>query len=168
MKARKRLDAIKKTEHWVTRRALVQDHVPGTEFDFWIDRVSGAIRYAKYFPEADLTKKDDVGARLRNSTLLSFGEMLGEKVAARDSGFFRRLADALDTWRTHKPVPDQRRSALVEICVPPDGPHEMKDILKHLPAYGVEVTQDTPRLVRREAKELGITIKGSPGRPTNK
>jgi hypothetical protein len=159
VKTRERLAKLRATKSWVERLALAKDHLPGTEFDACIANVIGAFRYRD---EADGAMP--LGSIARDY-LRAFGTDMARAVVDRDSNFFRRWAAAIDAWDEHWPQGDKLREALILCCVPPKGPHTMREVLTRIAAYGVKVGLETPRQIRRLAPELGITIKGERGRP---
>jgi hypothetical protein len=157
--ARERLARLRATKSWVARLALARDRVPGTEFDDYIIRLKGAYDYRN---EADGAFPLSTMCR---DWLLAFGTDMARAVVERDSDYFRRWASAIDAWNEHEPGADKLREALILCCVPPKGPHTMREVLTRIAAYGVKVGLETPRQIRRLAPELGITIKGERGRP---
>jgi hypothetical protein len=82
-----------------------------------------------------------------------------------NSQFFRDLADAIEKRKKHKPHPDKIRAAIIEFCNPPSAVFSVRDILACLSSKEINLTEDSPRIVRRICKELGFKTSHTPGRP---
>jgi len=161
MKTRERLKQIKKSTSWGARLFLAHDRIPGTKHDEEIMDI-----------HVWLMAPNDPEARHK---LAGLGMQMARAVSARKSAWFREWADAIDEWRKHKPHPDKLRAAIMSYALfhsnaspgkpMPDRTFQMKAIIDYLKTTKVGVNNNTPRVVYRICDELGIAIKGEPGKP---
>jgi hypothetical protein len=100
------------------------------------------------------------------------GEMVAAQIKAGNSEWLRQMAEALETWRGHRPQPDRIREAVIRFCVPPSKHFEMRDIVAHLVDAGLaekavrsDEHNDLRRQVYRICKETRITVRGTSGKP---
>ena len=177
MKTRERLARIKKSKSWTERLALAKDRLPGTRFDIELPFLIGALQaHRNYSPaKRDLVKLPDglpgLGA-LALITLSDFGVELATAVADGNSELFREWADAIDTWKSHKPFEDKLRAAIIRFCVPPQGVFSVRSIENHLvkvrlaaPALRYDEHDDLRRTIRKICAEANIRTDHKAGRP---
>jgi hypothetical protein len=186
MKTRDRLRRIKRSGSFTERIRLSEDDLPGTGFDglflqsaeawTWTHRhdpkarAKAACPVAKHFLNAPgrkrppgIEREDD---RETEAFYANVGSALVDAIVRGASDFIRDMADALDIWKAHHPQPDRLRSALLLICLPKSEAFTVKTILAKLPGYGVKLDPtNAPRIIRRLCAELGIKLRGTPGRP---
>lgn len=160
MKTRERLNRIRQSKSWVERQALAEDLLPGTRFDWVIPLIIGDLAKTRKCPSPDSDEK-----------MRALGEDMATNIAKGNSQFFRELADALDIFFRHKTHPDKIRLEIISFCAPPNEvfpvrkKFSVRKIVAHLRSRGIEVTGDTPRIVRRICAELNLRTDGKSGAP---
>jgi hypothetical protein len=157
---RKRLARLREARAPLERLELAQDKVPGTDLDGLVKLVIGAARFLN--ENRDVEPKFTAHAR---TFLEGFGIDVATAIADGNAGFLRRLADATEVWHRHRPNPDKLRAALVRYCASRGRTYSLRELLRMLPENGVPAATTTAWNVRRVARELGITIRGTAGRP---
>jgi hypothetical protein len=136
MKQKARLSAIRRTRLPVRKLQLALDNIPGTQWDFLIERSQLALRWEQ--SQSECTRV--IGKR----ELEHFGHFLAVSIARAiktgNANLFRGLADAIETWRNHKPekILDPLCLHLIDFCMRNDpGPFQLRDIIEHLSSRGV-------------------------------
>ncbi len=187
MRTRARLKGIREARTFTDRIRLADDTYPGTAFDGLVRDMAEAWTWTHRRDKGWLAKarcplakewasrppitrsKSDHQEQDRNTT--EFYAWLGHGITdacmAGDYSCLYDLADAIKAWRRHTPTPDALRGALLTATIRKPVV-TMRWLLSVLPKCGVQVTEDTPRRIRTLAPELGITIKGADGRPSNR
>jgi hypothetical protein len=194
MKTRERIKYIRAAKSFSERIGVANDVLPGTNFDeffadctelwLWHHRndpdKAAKVRsaFAKRLAQtvkwcADTMDTKDVQDEDGDQTkcYIFLGQRLVEICAQGETQLLSDMADALATWTKHTPQPDKWRSAIATLGATlqrAKGKFTVRDSLPLLKASGVAVNEDTPRMVRRTAGELGYAVKGAVGRPKKK
>lgn len=162
MKPRERLKRIKKSKSWGERLFLAHDRIPGTKHD---DEIMD-IRVWLMAPNNPETREN----------LARLGLQMARAVRDCNLAWFHDWADAIKIWHSHKPQCDTRTEIFNYVMFwAPDARLEkpmshrtfqVKDILAHLKTKNPHLDEPPMRrAIYRICAELGIAIKGEPGRP---
>jgi hypothetical protein len=120
-------------------------------------------------PERDRLEEEQETEKRADEFYAFVGHCLADACVKGESEILREMADALDQWTKHTPQPDKLRTALLDCRSSARlEPASMRDILQKLPRYGIRHTKDIERQIRRICKEIGLELKGKPGRPKAK
>lgn len=185
MKTRERINLLRKAKGFTHQISLAEDDFPGTEFDglfldcaeawAWTHRAEPnaaklarcpvAKSFLKTGSQVDGQSASEEDERA-SEFFASIGRCLADACVLGESDFIRQLANALDTWTQHRPQRDAIRTALLLICLPRSQTFSVRQIIQRLPRYGVRVDENTPRIVRRITRELGIKVSGTTGKPS--
>jgi len=108
VKPRELLNRIRGSKSWTEKLALVKDQVPGTNFDWLIPPLIGALHALEDHPESKSSYMLPNGQidleGLHKDTLAAFGKDLARAIQEGNSKLFREWAIAIDAWHTHKPM----------------------------------------------------------------
>lgn len=175
---KKLIARIRTARTWQEQVDIADDRFPGTQFD----SIFIAAHDAK--KEGELRKVGN-----RDHTHKSLGEWLANVILAGDSKTLRKLALALDVWKWHRPKPDHELKTLCALAgmFPPGWRKtrlkrgkivdagagrlvSMRDVKRNLKRNDPDFTEakweSSRRRIQRYAKELGIQLDQSAGRPT--
>lgn len=113
MKARERIERIRKSKSRYEQIALARDILPGTRFDGLLARLYEAVAYlnSNPIPKRHYLKEDgtyDV-VGMTADQIRAFGHDFATAAVEGNSTLFREIADAIDQWHAHKKARDARR-----------------------------------------------------------
>ena len=178
MKTRERLKKLRNSKSLYYRLQLARDSEPGTEFDSLIRRLLHGLDHLERESELPKNPRAELVA-FANDDMRLFGHDLAQAIKNGKSNVFRKLADAVDAWHSHKPAPDKIRSELIHYCYlammrTPDRFFSIREIVRHLQSkklVPIELKDAQYQNVRikivRICKENEIRISGPTGRPKN-
>lgn len=165
MKNRERLAKLRNAKLLSDQLWLANDRPPGTPFDRCIRDAAFHLKVVDGDVKALLPvfgKQYRWAAERRVQEAKSWLEGLGTDIArlfvARNSAEIHALADAVEAWKRHKPEPDKLRSELIS-RFRPRASVTMREIMRFVG------NRTSERQARRMCADLGIKIKGRPGRP---